>query len=410
MDPAVEAEVERQMAHIRRATAEIRSEDELAAKLRRSVREKTPLRVKLGVDPTAHDLHLGFTVPLGRMRAFQDLGHQAVLIIGDATAMVGDPSGRNKARPQLTRDQVDDFARSYLEQAALVLDMGSVEVRRNSEWLHEMDFAATARLLARATVAQMLVRDDFSKRYEAQTPIHLHELMYPLMQGWDSVIVRADVELGGIDQLFNLHVGRDMQTQEGMEPQVCVMTPLLVGLDGSRKMSKSFDNYIGITESPTDMFGKSMSIPDEAVRDWFLLGTTEPEDEVDRVLSGDMSPRDVKDALARAVVRRFHGEDAAARASEEFVRVHREKGVPDEMPDVAVPETSLDGDGTIWVVDLVMLSGFSPSKKEARRLVAQGGVTLDGEAVAGEKDRVAPTDGAVLRVGKKRFARVRLEG
>jgi tyrosyl-tRNA synthetase len=410
IDPALEAEVDRQMARLERGATQIISPEDLRSKIARSIREERPLRVKLGVDPTAHDLHLGFTLPLGKLQVFSELGHQPVLIIGDATAMVGDPSGRNKARPTLTREMVDDYSESYLRQASKVLDLEKVEVRRNSEWLGELGFQGMIHLVGRATVAQLLVREDFAKRYREGTPIYLHEFVYPLLQGWDSVEVKADVELGGQDQLFNLLIGRDLQTAEGQEPQVCMMGPLLVGLDGSKKMSKSFGNYIGLDEAPRDMFGKTMSLPDDLMRDWFELTTTLPIAEIDQILASGAHPRDLKDRLAREVVSRFHDAEAAAAASEEFRRVFSEKALPDDMPPLVIPAAERDEDGSIWVIQLLRFGRFAGSSSEARRLVQQGGVKLDEVTIDDPQARLKLVDGAVLKVGRKRFARIEIEG
>ncbi|MEZ6194897.1 MAG: tyrosine--tRNA ligase [Planctomycetota bacterium] len=406
-DPALEAEVERQMAELRRGATQIVSEEGLRARIARSVRTGRPLRVKLGVDPTAHDLHLGFTLPLRKLQVFSELGHQPVLIIGDATAMVGDPSGRNKARPQLTREMVDDYAASYLRQASKVLDLERVEVRRNSEWLGELGFSGMIGLVGHATVAQLLVREDFAKRYREGTPIYLHEFVYPLLQGWDSVVVRADVELGGQDQLFNLLIGRDLQEAEGQEAQICMMGPLLVGLDGSRKMSKSFGNSIGLDEAPGEMFGKVMSLPDELMRPWFELATTLPLDEIEAIFAAGSHPRDLKDRLGREIVERFHDEAAAQGASDEFRRIFTEQQLPSEIEELPVPADALDAEGRIWIVALLRLAGFVTSNGEGMRLVSQGGIKIEGEAVGDPKAEVTFEDGAVLRAGKKRFVRLR---
>ncbi|MCB9831172.1 MAG: tyrosine--tRNA ligase [Planctomycetes bacterium] len=407
-DPKIEAEVERQVEALRWGTVELIGEDDLRRKLRRSVTTGVPLRVKLGVDPTAHDLHVGFTVPLTKLRIFQDLGHLPVLIIGDATAMVGDPTGKNKARPQLTREMVDDYARSYLEQAALVLDLERCELRRNSEWLHALGFTGLIELVAKATVAQMLVRDDFAKRYAEGTAIYLHELVYPLMQGHDSVVVRADVELGGQDQLFNLLIGRQLQREAGQEEQVCMMGPLLVGLDGKKKMSKSAGNYVGISEPAGEMFGKIMSIPDEAMLDWFVLAARMPKAEAEALIAAGGHPRELKDQLARLVVARFHDGRAAEEASATFRRVISNKETPEEMPELRLAATEL-AEGGISAIRLVVLAGYAASNGEARRLVQQGGVRLDGEPVTDPTAALTLAGGEVLKVGKRNFARILLD-
>ncbi len=404
LDPKIAAEVERQMAAIERGCAQMIGDDLLRRKLARSITTSTPLRIKLGVDPTAHDLHMGFTLPLGKLRVFSDLGHAPVLIIGDATAMVGDPTGKNKARPQLTQELVDDYAASYLDQAAKVLDMDKLEVRRNSEWLHPLGFTGLIGLAAKATVAQILARDDFSKRYASGTPIHLHEIIYPLMQAYDSVVVEADVELGGHDQLFNLLLGRDFLRDAGKEEQVCVLMPLLVGLDGTKKMSKSFKNYIGVSEPANDMFGKVMSIPDALMRDYFTHLTSLTIEEIEKVLDPKGNPREQKDRLAQAIVGRFWDEAAAASASERFRRVISQKQDPDEIADLLVANELEDG--AIGLISLVVLAGFAKSNGEARRLIKQGGVRLDGDPVTDERAVVKPKSGQVLKVGKRNFARL----
>ncbi|MFT7620534.1 MAG: tyrosyl-tRNA synthetase [Planctomycetota bacterium] len=404
LDPKLAAEVDRQMELITRGCAEMIGDDQLRKKIARSLKAGKPLRAKLGVDPTAHDLHLGFTLPLSRLRTFSDLGHVPVLIIGDATAMVGDPTGKNKARPQLTREMVDDFSASYLDQAAKVLEMDRVEVRRNSEWLHPLGFTGLISLAAKVTVAQIMARDDFSKRYSNNTPISLHEFIYPLMQAYDSVVVEADVEIGGQDQLFNLLLGRDFQKDAGQEEQVCLLTPLLIGLDGTNKMSKSFGNYIGVTEPANDMFGKVMSIPDDLMRDYFTQLTSMPAGEVDALLSASKNPRETKDQLGQAIVKRFWDEASALGASDNFRRVISEKQVPDEMPSI-----DLDGqlnDGEIGLINLIVLAGFAASNGEARRLIKQGGVKIDGESVSDERSMVKPQDGQVLKVGKRKYGRL----
>ena len=352
------------------------------------------LRVKLGIDPTAPDIHLGFVVVLKELRAFQDLGHTAVLVIGDFTARVGDPSGRSKTRPILSAEQIDENTRTYLEQAYLVLDRDRTEVRRNSEWLASLTMADLIQLTRATTVARILERDDFSKRYAANDPITLTELLYPLMQAYDSVAVDADVELGGTDQLYNLLMGRQVMEYYGKVPQCVVTTPLLVGTDGAIKMSKSIGNYIGVTEPPREMFGKAMSIPDGPMEDYFslVLGRPMPEGE----------PMEQKRELGRSLVRAFHGEEAVADAEEAFDAVVRRE-VPDDAPEVAVGE-----DREIWIVDLITRAGFAKTNGEARRFVRGGAVRLDGEMVHDERQTFAPTflDGAVLQVGKRRYARL----
>jgi tyrosyl-tRNA synthetase len=358
-----------------------------------------PLRVKLGIDPTAPDIHLGFTVVLQKLREFQDLGHTVVLIIGDYTARVGDPSGRSATRPLLDPAQIDANARSFQEQALKILDADRLEVRFNGEWL-DMSMADLFGLLRTTTVAQVLERDDFSQRFAAREPISMLELLYPLLQGYDSVAIQADVELGGTDQKFNLLLGRDIQRAYGQPEQVILTVPLLTGTDGERKMSKSFDNYIGVTEPPTEMYGKTLSIPDESLDTWYslLLGSQPP---------AELGPRDAKRALARELVARFHGPEAAAEAERSFDRVFVNRELPSDVPEVVWPASASDASVHL---PALLASAFGVSTSEARRTLAQGGVRLDGEAVTnGSLDLpLEQVDGKVLQLGKRRFARVRV--
>jgi tyrosyl-tRNA synthetase len=352
------------------------------------------LRVKLGIDPTAPDIHLGFAVVLGELRAFQDLGHTAVLVIGDYTARVGDPSGRTKARPVLSPAQIAENTRTYLEQAYVILDRSRTEVRHNSEWLAPLTMADLIGLTRATTVARILERDDFSKRYAANDPITLTELLYPLMQAYDSVAIDADVELGGTDQLYNLLMGRHVMEYYGKRPQCVVTTPLLVGTDGKIKMSKSVGNYIGVTDPPGEMFGKVMSIPDHLMPDYFslLLGRAVPEAE----------PVEQKRALARALVRKFHGEAAVAGAERRFDAVVRRE-VPEDAPVVRLPEGE-----EIWIVDLITLAGFAGTNGEARRFIKGGAVRVGGLVVRDERLSLSTREleGQVLQVGKRRYARL----
>ncbi|HKH11472.1 MAG TPA: tyrosine--tRNA ligase [Rubrobacter sp.] len=352
------------------------------------------LRVKLGIDPTAPDIHLGFVVVLKKLRAFQELGHTAVLVIGDYTARVGDPSGRSKTRPVLSPEQIDDNTRTYLEQAYLVLDEDKTQVRRNSEWLAPLALADLIQLTRATTVARVLERDDFSKRFAAGDPITLTELLYPLMQAYDSVAIDADVELGGTDQLYNLLMGRHVMEYYGKTPQCVMTTPLLVGTDGSAKMSKSIGNYIGVTEPPNDMFGKAMSVPDGPMGDYFSLVLDRP------MPQGE--PVEQKRDLARSLVRTFHGEAAVAGAEQTFDAVARRE-VPDDAPEVEVGDEEM-----VWIVDLITRAGFAKTNGEARRFVRGGAVRLGGEVVGDEKltFRAADLEGAVLQVGKRRYARI----
>jgi tyrosyl-tRNA synthetase len=352
------------------------------------------LRVKLGIDPTAPDIHLGFAVVLKELRAFQDLGHVAVLVIGDYTARVGDPSGRSRERPILLPEQIEENTRTYLKQAYIILDRARTEVRRNSEWLAPLTMADIITLTRATTVARILERDDFARRYAAKGPITLTELLYPLMQAYDSVAIDADVELGGTDQLYNLLMGRQVMEYYGMEPQCVVTTPLLVGTDGKAKMSKSVGNYIGVTDPPAQMFGKTMSIPDHLMPDYYALL-------LDRPMPGT-EPVEQKRELARALVGVFHGDSAIADAERTFDTVVRRE-VPEDAPLVALPES-----GDIWVVDLITLAGFANTNGEARRFIKGGAVRVGGEVVQDEKLSLGTRNlkGKVLQVGKRRYARL----
>jgi len=400
---------EGQLEALRRGTVSIVTEEELLGKLRRAAEKDTPLRVKLGIDPTAPDLHLGFAVVLRKLRRFQDLGHQAVLIVGDYTGLVGDPSGQKKSRPQLTYEEIDRNAKTYFEQAGKILDLERVEIVRNGDWFKKLSFREVLDLAGKMTVARMLEREDFAKRYRAGDPISIQEFLYCLMQGYDSVMVRADVELGGTDQTFNLLVGRDLQRDRGMEPQVALTVPLLIGTDGEAKMSKSYGNYIGLTEPPREMFGKLMSLPDRLMRQYFELCTDMPETEIDRLCSEAVHPRQAKERLAREIVTLYHGTKPAEEAAEEFRRVFAEGGLPGEIPEVTLELSSLDG-GKAWVVKLLVLTGLVPSSSEGRRAIAQRGVRLDGAVVTDPNLEVEVADGMLLQHGKRRFVRVRLTG
>jgi len=370
-----------------------------AGGLERKLALQRPLRVKLGLDPTAPDVHLGHTVVLRKLREFQDRGHVVVLIIGDYTARVGDPSGRSSTRPVLSGEEIDANARTYVEQAAKVLDPDRVELRYNSEWL-DMSMEDLFALTRTTTIAQLLERDDFAKRYAGREPISILELLYPMMQAYDSVAVRADVELGGTDQKFNLLLGRDVQRSYGIEEQVALTMPILPGVDGERKMSKSLGNHIGVTEAPEEIYGKTLSLPDAAMASWYelLLGEGMPE---------GLSPRDAKHALARRLVERFHSADAAADAAAHFERIFVDRDLPAQIAE----ETFSAGDGCVHMPALIAAS-FGGSRSDARRLLGQGAVKLDGTALGAEDLDVAPErlDGAVLQVGKRQFRRMRRDG
>jgi len=403
------APVEEQLRVIRRGTAEIFPEEELIEKLKKSREENRPLRVKYGIDPTAPDVHLGHTVPIRKLRHFQDLGHKAVVIIGDYTAMVGDPSGRDETRgTRPTHEAVLKTAATYIEQLGKILDLDQIEIRHNGDWFREMTFGDVITLTSKITLARIIERDDFQKRLQAGTPISLHECLYSLMQGHDSVMIEADVELGGTEQKYALLVGRDLQKDAGQEPQACITFPILVGTDGVRRMGKSLGNYVGIDEPPEEMFGKLMSVPDNVMRDYLELITDVPEERIDELLSDGTHPRDAKVTLAKTVVGRYHGDEAADSAEAAFDKVFRKHEAPDDMPTVSLGSSDLD-DGKIWIAKLIVACGFAKGNGEARRLVIQGGVSLDGEKVTDAGLDWVPQSGTVLKVGKRRFARIEVQ-
>ena len=396
-------EVDRQVMLLSRGCEALYTPQELAQRLRSAAESGRALRVKLGMDPTAPDIHVGHSVVLGKMRQFQDLGHKAVLIIGDYTARIGDPSGESTTRPMLSTEQIEANAQTYFQQAGKILDTSEarLEIRHNSEWLEKLSFAEVLRLAAQMTVARMMERDTFEKRFQAGVPIGVHEFLYPLMQGYDSVCVEADVELGGSDQTYNNLVGRDMQARAGLPPQIVLIMPLLVGLDGAEKMSKSKGNTIGITDEPKDMFGKVMSIPDTLMANYFTLLTDLPSAQMDVLLDpAQTHPRQAKAELAGTIVTRYHGPEAAEAAAAEFDRVFAEGQLPSDMPDLAV------AGGSVSIVALVVSAGFAKSKSDARRLVRQNAVSIDGRKVTDVEAEVQPATGQVLRVGRRRFARI----
>lgn len=392
-----------QLKILSRGTDSIYSLEDLKRKLSVSISEKKPLRVKLGLDPTAPDIHLGHTVVLRKMRQFQDLGHQAVLIIGDATAKIGDPTGKSTTRPILNDEQIKQNLDTYLAQVKEILDIDKVEVVFNSQFFSDMKFDDLMRLAGKITVAQLMEREDFKKRYTSGESISLHEFFYPLMQGWDSVMVKADVELGGTDQTFNNLVGRDLQRGEGQEAQVVMVMPILPGLDGVQKMSKSLGNYIGVKDNPTEMFGKVMSIPDNLMKDYYILLTDIDEKEVEKILSGD--PRQAKGRLGREIVTIYHSAEAAKNADEEFTRVFAEKKLPDDIPEITVGAEDLEN-GEIWICKLMVTCGHAGSTSEARRLIQGGAVSLDGEKISDIKLNIAPKSGMILKSGKRKFANI----
>lgn len=408
-----EAEIKAELDLIRKGAAEIINEEDLAEKLRRSRREKRPLRVKLGTDPSCPDIHLGHTVVYRKLKQFQDLGHEVYFLIGDFTGRIGDPTGRSATRRPLTKEEVEANAQTYREQIFKILDPARTKIVFNSQWLAPLTFEDVLELASHYTVARMLERDDFARRFADEKPIGLHEFFYPLMQGYDSVALKADVELGGTDQKFNLLVGRELQREYGQDPQVALMMPLLVGTDGLQKMSKSLGNYIGINEPPGEMYGKVMSIPDEVMVLYFELTTDLSPAEVRRIeeglKAGRMHPREVKRRLARELVSLYHGREAAERAEEEFDRIFKRREVPEEVPEVEIRPEELSQQGTIWAVRLLARVGLAPSHGEARRLIEQGGVRLDGAPLLDPNAEVRIEDGLVLQVGKRRFVKVRFQ-
>jgi tyrosyl-tRNA synthetase len=399
--------VSEQIERIRRGTEHITPFDEFVKKLERSVAQNKPLRVKYGIDPTGIDVHLGHTVPLRKLRLFQELGHQAVIIIGEATAMVGDPSGRDKSRTGLSREQIAANARDYLAQMGRVVDLGAAEVRSNGDWFLSYGLTDIIRLTQAYSVQQMMERDDFTKRRTAGEPVYLSECLYPLMQGQDSVEIHADVELGGSEQLFNLMVGRYLQTRAGQEPQTCITLPILRGLDGERRMGKSLGNYVGVGMPAREQFARTMSIPDALMPEWFELLTDRPADEAQRLIAG--SPFEAKKLLAADIVTFYHGADAARAARAGWEREVSQRQGPDEIPDVELPASSLT-EGQMPVAKLLVALKLAPSGNEARRLVQGGGVTLGPERtrVADPNGAVEVTAGLIVRVGHRKIARVRL--
>jgi tyrosyl-tRNA synthetase len=398
---------EEQFHILQSGAAQIIPEDLLKKKLARG----TSLNVKLGVDPTAPDIHIGHAVPLRKLRQFQDLGHHVTLIIGDGTALIGDPSGRNTTRPQLSREQVAQNAQTYVDQAFKILDREKTTLRYNSEWILDLNMESLLKLMANFTVARILERDDFTKRYKANQPISLHEFLYPVMQAYDSVVVKADVELGGTDQLFNLLAGRELMEKMGMEPQVCLTLPLLEGTDGVKKMSKSYGNYIGLTDEPADMFGKVMSIPDALMVKYYRLASTAPVDEVDQIekdlASGKADPNKTKRALARNIVAAYHGQEAAQEAEQAFDRQFKKHEIPEDIPEYAA-DLTVNDQGKVYLARVIHEAGMASSAGEARRLIDGGGVKINGQAVPAKEYNIEPEKlkGAVLQVGKRKFARL----
>ncbi len=388
---------------LKRGTVEIYLEEELDKKLAIARQQNRPLRIKLGLDPTSPDIHLGHTVVLRKLRQFQDMGHKAVLIIGDYTALIGDPTGQNTTRPMLSIEQIKENAQTYFQQAGKILDTSEdkLEVRYNSEWLSKLSLADILKLTSNMTVARMLERDTFEIRYKKGDPIGIHEFLYPLMQGYDSVMIKSDVELGGTDQTFNNLVGRDLQRIHEQPPQVVITMPILVGLDGVEKMSKSKGNYIGVTDEPNDMFGKVMSISDEMMDNYFTLLTDLPAHEIDKMTDPEKThPKQAKVALAKMIVSQFHGESAAETAAAEFEKIFAQHQLPDEMPQIEIASTAIAASKLLVKCNLVS------SGSEAKRMVKQSAVSVNQNKISDPNMEIIPEDGMVIQVGKRKFAKL----
>lgn len=394
-----------QMDLIRRGTVDLLPEEEMVKKLERSIKKNKPLVIKQGFDPTAPDIHLGHTVGIRKLRHFQELGHQVVVIIGDYTAMVGDPSEKNSTRPRLTHEEVMAHAKTYQEQFFKILDKEKTIVRFNGEWFSNMSFEEIMTLAAKFTVARMLERDDFNKRYNSQLPISIHEFFYPLMQGYDSVVIKSDVELGATEQKFNLVIGRKIQEEYGQEPQIVLTLPVLEGLDGKQRMSKSLGNYIGIDEAPDQTFGKVMSIPDELILSYFTLVTDVSLEELQsiktKLADEKVNPMELKKYLGRTIVRMYHGEESSHFAQAAFEKVFSKGETPDEMPEFTI------SDSPVRIDDLLIATETAASKNEARRLIKQGGVSIDGEKITDPFAEITVTGEQVLKVGKRKFAKIK---
>jgi len=399
-------DVEAQLEVIRRGTEQIIPEDELIAKLERSVKTGTPLRIKQGFDPTAPDIHLGHTVTINKLKQFQDLGHEVIFLIGDFTGMIGDPSGKLESRRQMTREEVLRNAETYKEQIYKILDPRKTRIAFNSQWCQPMMFADVLELASKYTVARLLERDDFADRFKNNRPISVLEFLYPLVQGYDSVALRADVELGGTDQIFNLLVGREIQREYGQEPQVVITMPLLVGTDGVEKMSKSLGNYIGICEPAKEIYGKTMSISDDLIGPYFRLLTGVPAEELGAMehsmRSQEVNPRDLKMRLAREIVTRYYDHSTALSAEKEFQRIFQKQGLPDEIPEYVVPAE----ERPIWIVKLLVSAGMAATNGQARRLIAQGGVKIGDQKITDQSLELDIGQEILLKIGKKRFLKV----
>ncbi len=393
--------IEEQISYLKKGAVDLIREDDLRKKLEMSAKTGKPLRVKLGADPTAPDIHIGHTVVIRKLKAFQELGHTAIFLIGDFTGMIGDPSGKNSTRPPLSREEIDKNAETYKTQIFKLLDPEKTEIRFNSEWMDKFSAADFVKLCSRVTVKQILERDDFEKRLREEKPISLHELLYPLVQGYDSVALNADVELGGTDQKFNLMVGRDLQREYAQQPQIVLTTPLLEGLDGVNKMSKSLNNYIGIDENPNEMFGKIMSISDDLMWRYYELMTDITPTEIVKMKSGEENPRNLKVNLAKLIIKDFHSPEDAEKAEADFIARFVKKEIPDDIAESYLPFSKYS------LVDLMIQTNLVASKKEAKRLIEQGGVKLNGEKVSNTSAEIDLKDEILLQVGKRKFLKVR---
>ncbi|MDI6601150.1 MAG: tyrosine--tRNA ligase [Thermoanaerobacteraceae bacterium] len=403
-------ELEEQMKIIKKGVAEIISEEELRDRLKRSIKENRPLKIKFGMDPTAPDIHLGHTVILRKLRQFQDLGHEVTLLIGDFTSLIGDPTGRSETRKPMTREQIMENAKTYQEQAFKILDHQKTIIRYNSEWLSKLNFEDVLKLASKYTVARMLERDDFEKRFKSNTPIYIHEFMYPLMQGYDSVALGCDIEFGGTDQKFNILMGRMLQKEYGMaEGQIAILMPILEGIDGVKKMSKSLGNYIGIDEDPNNIYGKVMSIPDELIIRYYNLVTDVHPDRIEEIKAemekGSLNPRDAKMALAREIVSLYYGSDKALEAEENFKTIFQKNEIPEDIEEIAV-ESSILIDGRVWLPKLLTAVGLTSTNSEARRMIEQGAFRMNGERVVDADGDVEVKSGDILQVGKRKFVRI----
>jgi tyrosyl-tRNA synthetase len=396
-------DIKAQLEQLKRGTVEIFNETELADRLAWAAKEKKQLRIKLGMDPTAPDIHLGHTVVMRKMRQFQDMGHKAILIIGDYTARIGDPTGQNSTRPMLSGEQIEKNAQTYIAQAGKILDMSEekLEIKNNSGWLEKMSLIELIQLAAKKTVAQMLQRDSFKSRLQNNIDVYTHEFLYPLMQGYDSVAIKSDVELGGTDQTFNNLVGRDIQKAYGQKPQIVITMPILVGLDGKDKMSKSKGNYIGVLDEPKDMFGKVMSISDEMMENYYTLLTDLPTEKIKELIDSNIThPKQAKVLLGKTIVAQFYNDATAEVAAAEFEKIFAQKQLPDEMPEIEISAEPIAAAKLVVHCSLVATGG------EAKRLIAGGGFTIDGEKIADANQMITPKDGLILKAGKRKFAKL----